>query len=284
MTTGLDGIYPDMPERDYHADPSLSSTGAKLLLPPSCPAKYRERMDNPPNPKPNFDFGHLVHHVVLRKGAPIAEIGAADYKTQAARKLRDLAHENGEIPALTHELTQATFMASQVFAHPVAGPLLTSGDAETSLFTTDPDAGVRMRARPDWMTQRDGRLWLVDLKTTVDANPDTFGRAAHKWGYHIQCAWYCTVARLLELDESPAFVLVCVEKEPPYLVSVCEFDMDAYLLGRKQMQQAIQTYQRCMETGEWPGYDQTIHSISLPPWAFADDQPTVNDLLEGATQ
>ena len=32
------GIYPDVPEADYHADEALSQSGAKLLL--DCPARY----------------------------------------------------------------------------------------------------------------------------------------------------------------------------------------------------------------------------------------------------
>lgn len=265
-----DGVKSDMSDRDYHADASLSASGAKLLLPPSCPAKFRERMDNPPEPKPHFDFGHVVHALVLGKGADLAVIDAPDWRGKYAREARDKAHAGGQIPVLASEYAVAETMCHEVRCHPVAGDLMADGDAETSLFATDPDTGVKLRARPDWMTQQDGRLYLLDLKTCADANPATFGRTAEKWGYYLQFAWYVAVVRLLELDDSPAFLFVCVEKEPPHLVSVCELDMDAYLLGRKHMRQAINTYQRCIQTGQWPGYDNTIHSISLPPWAVSE--------------
>jgi hypothetical protein len=277
-----DGVHADIPDTEYHSLPSLSSSGAKLLLPPSTPAKFRERMDNPPPPKPHFDFGHLVHKLVLDAGSDIEVIDAEDWRSKAAREARDQAHAEGKIPALKDEYRQAVLMRRAVRYHPIAGSLFDSGDAEMSLYTTDPDTGIKLRARPDWMTQRrDGRLWLVDLKTCADADPETFGRTAHKWGYHLQFAWYHTVARLLELDESPAFVFVNVEKEPPYLVSVCELDLDAYQLGRADMRRAIRIYQQCTETGVWPGYAEDVHSISLPPWAYPK-QPFTYQLGETA--
>lgn len=63
------GVYDDMPEHVYLADPvpggSLSFSGAKALLPPSCPALYRHQRDHGRPPKPAFDFGHAVHSMVL---------------------------------------------------------------------------------------------------------------------------------------------------------------------------------------------------------------------------
>lgn len=277
-----DGIYP--PSLGYTPDPNrLSPNGAKKLIQPGGPAKFDWDRKQRPEPKAHFDFGHAAHKFVLGEGEQIAPVYAETWQTKAAKEQREKAREAGLIPLLAKDVEKAQAMADAVHAHPLAATYLAQGDAEHWLYATEPETGQGLRMRADWMTQQD-RLYLIEYKTAADANPNVFARKAYDFGYHIACAFAVTCARLLELDESPAYLTIVQEKEPPYLVSVCEFDMDAYLLGRKQMQQAIQTYQRCMETGEWPGYDQTIHSISLPPWAFADDQPTVNDLLEGATQ
>ena len=60
LTITAPGVY-DIPAEDYHRDPvpggSLSSTGARKLLPPSCPAKFRYEQDNPPTPTAALDFG-----------------------------------------------------------------------------------------------------------------------------------------------------------------------------------------------------------------------------------
>jgi hypothetical protein len=269
MKTGVRGGISDT---EYHScRDSLSASGAKLLLPPSCPAKFKYRMDSPPVSKPEFDFGRLSHKMVLGEGAQITEIGAPDYRTQTARALRDEAIANGEIPALTSEIAKARDMAIAVRKHPIAGPLFTDGYAETSLYAVDPDTGVNLRARPDYMKTGDSRTKIIDFKTAADANPETFGRTALRWGYEIQMAWYITVAQLLKLDADPAFLFVCIEKTPPYLVSVMELDTEAFNLGKRRMREAIDIYQRCMETGEWPGYPLGISPISLPSWATDEE-------------
>jgi hypothetical protein len=72
-----DGLF-TVEENTYHRDRgSLSCSGAKLLLPPSCPAKFRQRMDNPPEPKPHFDFGSVVHTLTLGAGSDYAVLEPA---------------------------------------------------------------------------------------------------------------------------------------------------------------------------------------------------------------
>lgn len=273
------GVYPGVSDADYHADKgTLSASGAKLLLPPSTPAHYRWAMENPREPKPAFDFGHLVHKLVLGEGADVAVIDAPDWRGKAAREARDEAYAAGRIPVLQAEFRDGLDMARAVDGHPVAAALFADGDPEVSLYATDPGTGVGMRARPDWMTMRDGRLWLVDLKTSVTAEPAGFARKAADYGYHVQAAWYCHVVRLLELDPSPAFVFVVVEKAAPYLVSVTEFDAEAMETGRVLMGQALRIYRACRDSGQWPGYDAAVTSMSLPPWAVWRD--VVGDWVE----
>jgi hypothetical protein len=276
------GVHGGISDAEYHScRDSLSASGAKLLLPPSCPAKFREYMGSPPKPKPEFDFGKLAHKLVLGEGEDIVEVEAADWRGKDAREARDKAHADGKIPALTAELNRAHDMNMEVRIHPIAGPLLNAeGHSEVSLFTRDPDTGVNLRARPDRMTNGGDRVTILDYKTAADANPATFGRTAEKWGYHIQFAWYVTVARLLKLDDNPAFLFVCQEKTPPYLVSVCELDGEAFDLGRRQMQQAIGIFKSCTDMDAWWGYGPEIHSVSLPPWAFSSNQPTIGELLD----
>lgn len=277
------GIYNWIGEDAYHADrASLSASGAKLLLSPNCPAKFRERMDNPPTPKREYDIGHLVHKLVLGKGADIVEIDAPDYRTKDAREARDKAHANGKIPALAHEVAMAQRMASSVFAHPVAGPLMSDprNETEMSLYTDDPETGIRLRGRIDCLHfAKDGRVWLIDLKTSTTADPDVFRRKAADLGYHMQADWYLGLMTLLKLAVDPAFVFVVVEKTPPYLVSVVEFDGESLAEGHRRNRAAIDTYVRCMARGVWPSYPDTdeIVPISLPPWAFRES--TINDLF-----
>lgn len=276
-----DGMRSSVSDAEYHGDrDTLSSTGARLLLPPSCPAKFKQWRDNPPLPKREYTIGHVVHALVLGKGLDIVEVHATDYRTKDARDARDKALADGHAPVLTHELMQCHAMAGAVLNHPTAGPLFEGkGESEVSFYGTDPATGVRLRARVDRMHfADDGRVWLVDLKTDRNAYPAAFVRDAANHGYHFQAAWYLMVIQLLKLAASPAFVFPVVEKEPPYLVSVVEFDAEAIAEGTRLCRQAIDVYHDCQANDTWPGYDADITPISLPPWAF--NRGHLNELID----
>jgi hypothetical protein len=281
-----DGLY-TVEESTYHADRgSLSCSGAKLLLPPNCPAKFKERMDNPPPAKRHFEFGHLVHLLVLGIGVPTVEIDADNYRTKAAQEARDAARAEGKIPVLVgadandefgSELAKAQAMADAVRAHPEAGELFRRGHAEKSLYWTDPKTGVRLRARADWLTLINERLTCVDLKTAASVYRPDLERAFWKNGYYLQNAWY--VRLLTEIKGSePDFAFVCVEKEPPYLVEVVRYEPEDVAEGHRLNRIAIDTYARCIETGEWPGYTDAT-TFRLPRWARNDTARAEADAL-----
>jgi hypothetical protein len=264
-------IIADLSDDEYHsARDSLSFSGAKLLLPPSCPAKFRERMDNPPKPKPEYTFGHAAHRLVLGKGAEIVEVDAPNWKTKAAQEMRATAC-NGIAPMLTHELETARAMERAVREHPIAGRLFEHGEAEMSLYAVDPMTGVKLRGRTDWLTTVEGQYWIVDFKTSTTAAPEEFARLGAKWLYHGQHAWYEDLVKAVGLSDSPRFVDVVCEKSPPYVVTVVEFDAESVNLGRQLNRKAIDLYAECVRTDTWPDYGPRIHPISLPLWAFDDE-------------
>lgn len=270
------GVHADIPETSYHADRgSLSQSGAKLLL--SSPAKFKQNQDHPPKPKREYDLGHLAHKLVLGKGADLVVIDAPDWRTKAAREGRESAHELGLIPVLERELANAEQMRAAIVEHELAGPLLfAEGRSEVSMYANDPETGLLLRGRADRITNGKvidlgDRLLFVDYKTTTDADPRNWWRSAFRFFYHLQFAWYIELARALKLDDSPIFLHVCQELEPPHLISVNELGVDEYKLGREQMRDAIGIYLDCRERDEWPGYPPLINPISYAPWAFRRD-------------
>jgi hypothetical protein len=264
-------IIRDLPDAQYHADRgSLSFSGAKLLLPPSCPAKFREYMDNPPKPKPEYTFGHAAHRLVLGKGAEIVEVDAPDWRSKAAKEAREQAC-NGVAPMLIHELERARAIEEAVRSHPIAGPLFEQGEAEVSMYATDPATGIRLRGRTDWLTTWDGQYFVVDFKTSDTAEPTQFARKGAGYLYHSQHAWYEDLVKAVGLSDSPRFVDVVAEKTAPYIVSVVEFDAESVTEGRRLNRTAIDLYARCVEANEWPDYGTFIHSVSIPFWMLDNE-------------
>lgn len=268
------GVY-DLPEADYFADPvpwgSLSNSGAKLLLPPSCPALYRYWTDHPRPPKDEFDFGHAAHREVLGVGADIHPVDFADWRTKAAQIARDEARAAGLVPLLGKDYERVQAMADALRAHPFAGALFDpiSTLAERSLFWVDPETEVMRRARLDISARLpNGRSVVVDYKSCVSAEPERCSKAMYDYGYHRQGAWYLDGAQALGLgDEDTAFLLVWQEKDPPHLVTVTYPDPIALRAAREDNRRALELYARCVSADDWPSYASDVIPLSLPAWA-----------------
>jgi hypothetical protein len=273
------GVY-DIPAEVYHADPvpggSLSSSGARRLLPPSCPAVFRYEQEHGRTPKREFDLGHAAHRLVLGdgNGPDLVVIDADNYRTKAAQARRDEAHARGAVPLLTAEHEQVAAMARAILEHPLAAALFnpdTGGHPERSLFWRDEPTGVMMRARLDWLPRwsGSGRLIVPDYKTTKSAEPDAIQRAIYDRGYHMQGVWYLSGVTALGLagEQPPVFVFVFQEKTPPYVVTVAQLDVRAIQIGQALNRRALQVYAECSASGRWPGYADDVVTVSLPGWA-----------------
>jgi len=267
------GAY-DIPEDVYHADPvpggSLSSTGARAILPPGTPARFNWERRRAVHKK-EWDLGSAAHQIVLGTGPEIVIIDAADYKGKDAKDARNGAYADGQIPLLTHEYESVQAMVMQIRRHPIAGPLFTegTGTAEQSLFWIDEATGVWCRGRLDWIkpAPSGGRLIAADLKTTTAADAESIQKAVARFGYHQQAAWYLDGLRALGVAADPAFVLVFVEKTPPHLVHVVQLDAYTLTIADAKNRRARQVYAECAATSIWPGYPTDITAVSLPAWA-----------------
>ncbi|MCA9843222.1 MAG: PD-(D/E)XK nuclease-like domain-containing protein [Dehalococcoidia bacterium] len=273
-----DGAYDGVDEESYHSDPtSLSVSGAKLLLPPSCPAKFRHARDNPQPPRRAFDFGHLAHRMVLGAGSEFTVLDPAIHglkkdgqvadnprATSTWKNAESEARRAGRIPVSVEEWRTAEQMAEKVRAHPQARELFTDGQPELALYHRDPETGVRLRGRLDWL-RNDGTI--IDYKTCQSAEPREIERAFHKFSYHMQNAWYVDLVDALGLSSNSLLCFVAQEKVPPYEVTVVEYDQDAIAVGRERNREAIRLYAELMQRGEWPSYTSETITISLPAWA-----------------
>lgn len=275
MTTTADtdiqpGVY-DITADDYHADPvpggSLSSTGARKLLPPGCPALYHyEQGHQQAKPARHLEFGTAVHTLAFGDGPGLVRIDADSYKTKEAQQAAAKARAQGAVPLLAAEMQQAEDMAAALLAHPQAGDLLTDGEAEQTYLWRDPETGIWCRARMDYV--RPGEV--VDLKTTQDVSLDALIKTIHKWGYHQQRDWYIRGYRAI-WGHDPEWKFIFIDKNPPYLITVVDCDVTSALIGEARNRRARHIFAECQRTGIWPAHDQQIWTLPLPAWAEKND-------------
>lgn len=272
------GIYRDLDEEKYHADPvpegSLSVSGAKKLL--DSPARFKWEQEHR-EPKKAFDFGHAAHAKVLGKGLPVAVIpdellssnGAAS--TTAAKAFVAEARERGDVPLKSDEAAVIDAMAAKLAEHASASKLLAAGEAERSMFWRDEETRIMLRGRTDWITALPtGRPCIVDYKTTArSANPDRFRWEARDYDYHMQDCHYREGLDALTGDRH-AFLFIVQEKTAPYLVSVVELDDDARDVGDQRNRVARRLYLDCRTRDQWPAFPG-ITRINLPNAKYAPE-------------
>lgn len=266
----MNGLIDGLSSEDYHGHKtSLSSTGARQLLPPSCPAKFRWQQDNGQEPKDAYDFGHVAHALVLGEGEGYKVLDFPDRRSKAARDAIAEARAEGLVPILAGAFNVALAMADVIREHPVASKLFSNGKPEQSAFWTDPVTGVQLRTRFDWLPTPVAVETLVvpDYKTAQSAEPGKWVRSAADYGYHQQAAWYLDTLPHIGFDGPAKFQFVVQEKTAPYLVTVIELDEMALRIGRARNRQAIDLYARCVTTDTWPGYATDVVETSLPTWA-----------------
>lgn len=255
------------------ASTTLSSTGARVLLAPGGPARFRHQAaTGTVEVRRQFDLGHAVHTLVLGAGPNLVYIDAEEWRTKAVKDEVAEARANGAVPLRPSDWTAVLAMTAAVRAHPIAAKLLAVGEPERTLIWRDPATGVLCRAKVDWL-RPDG---IVDLKTTESAAPDALSKAAHNYGYAIQAPFYLRGFRLLDLDAAvqrePFFVHIAVEKTAPYLVHVNQLTERAIAWGDRQVSAALEIYRDCSAAGEWPGYPtDEITDIDLPAWVRTEE-------------
>ena len=219
------GIYDGISNKDYHAHPAIGSTSLKTLA-TRTPAHYQWDQKHPKH-SDAFTIGTAAHSLILEDDTSgIVVVAADNWLTKAAKEEKAEALAAGKQPLLIKEMAQVVGMRDAVMTHPVARELFTGHRAEASVFWDE--NGLPLKCRPDaWQPSR-----LVDLKTTINADPREFGKTAYNFGYHQSAAHYIDGVKVATGEDLP-FTFVLVEKTAPYLVSVVELDPEAIEIGRR---------------------------------------------------
>jgi hypothetical protein len=272
------GRYPELPADEYHQIAALGASGAFDIL-DRCPAYYwHNSAFNPdfvPKHKRDFDFGTACHIAVLEPATyanRVVVIDADSYRTNAAKEARDAAYAVGKTPILAHQLPEIEALRDAVAAHPIAKDAFFGGHAEITYVWKDPDFGLPCKLRADYVPE--SLDYIVDLKSTTNAHPAAVGRTAVQLGWPQRAAWYLDGIEAAEGRRPKDYWFVCVEKDPPHLISVCRLDERAIEWGSRMNRKAVETLAWCIDNDAAPGYRHHDHrgvdmpfTIELPGWA-----------------
>lgn len=261
------GVYRDVPDTEYHADQdSLSSTGARTIVFGS-PAQFRYEQDHGGVRKTEYDEGHAAHLYVLGTGAELKVFDEfKSWQSDKAKAANAAARAAGKVPLLRKQDNTARAMAKVCLEHELAGALLAEGEAELSAWWIDEETGARLRLRTDWLTIINGRLVVVDYKTSKGAGKAAFAKSVGEYGYYCQQPFYVAGFEALDLDDDPDFIFISQCKTPPYEVTVARIDADDVARGRDLNRHGIRTWAECRASGRWPDGSDRIHPVSVPTY------------------
>jgi len=262
----------DLPDDAYHSLPELSSSQAKALL--ESPARFNYWRNKRRPEKKTYDVGHAVHAKVLGTGATVVAIpddllatnGAIS--TKAAKEWVEQARAEGKVPMKADELRPIEEMSEAVLRHETASVLFSQpGNPEVSILSTDPNTGVGVRARFDYLPYpRSPRAIALELKTTDDASPEAFVKSIIEYGYDLSHEWYRDTYRWAT-GEEVEFAFIVVEKRPPYLVAHYRLPESFIAMGSRKAIEARAQYAEYTASGVWPGYSPEIVPLEPPMWA-----------------
>ena len=281
------GLFLDLPNETYHADPAIGSSGFKLLA--KSPAHYFAAYLDPERPPrketPAFKIGKAWHTAVFEPGDfdnryTVMPEGL-DRRTKEGKALWAEIIASGKTPLSAGEIADLKAMGRAANAHPATRVLFTQGGlCEASIFWQDPDHGVLCKIRPDYMVppcQQFPNGLIIDGKSAEDASPEGFARATWNWEMFYQAAHYSDgFQRHFETSKPPKFLWLAQEKERPYATAIYAASDDLVEYGRRRIAPLKRLYADCMATECWHGYPTNVSTLALPSWAAK----TVQDALQ----
>lgn len=272
----LPGCYAGIPIDLYHGDltdgPGISSSGLRTIEAKSPSHYYATSYLNPDRlpeePKDHFSFGRAAHTLLLgedgfREQFVVRPDKWKDWRTDAAKAWRTEQQAAGRTVLNADDIVAIRHIAKQLAADPLVQSGILQGKVEHSLIWRDKITGVWLRSRPDVIPSADGVL--VDLKTTTDASPEAVVNSIRNHGYALQGALAGMGMEATLGIKMTDFVLVWIEKSAPYAVNISPVDPEWIYWARRQLRRAIDTFAKCVETNEWPGYSGEATAF-IPGW------------------
>lgn len=274
-----------MPRAEYDAIDALNISRLKEMK--RSPLHY-QHMLSAPKESDALTVGEATHVAVLEPERYARQFAVWD-RTTAGGKMAPRAGQYWESfvqsnlgrTHLTPEQNRlANAIAAAVRFNEHANPYLESGDPEVTIEWRLPleifPEGRAAKGRVDWFTVMDGQPVLVGLKTARDCRHFQFSKQAANLGYHLQWAYYFDGFKAVKGREA-RLVEIVVESEPPHAVAVYRIPADIIEQGREEYWECAKALRDCEESGVWPGPASGEEDLTLPSWAYKQDND-LNDI------
>jgi len=268
---------------EYEKLEGLRASGLKLLH--RSPAHFKSHAERE---TPALRFGRLFH-LAMQNGERFMDLlrvepdfvgftrdGKESSRSKEAKEKKEQWKKDlpKECIVMTHaEADTLIGMVRAVQAHRLLKNLIKNGVRETSLQVDDPETGLKLKCRPDFISETG---YCVDFKTTIDARPRQFIRHIfdeHGYFYILSAAHYAHCGKVSGAYRSDRFFFVAIEKEPPHGITVFPMDSGCLDVGESHRGPLTKLYAKCLREDDWPCYPVKAVPVEIPGWVQYPDYP-----------
>lgn len=280
-----EGLYPEITEDEYHADPCESVSVSRSVL-KECINKTpmhafiaHPRLYTPKKEKTEdkFDLGTAAHSMLLNRGKATIEAPEKwkNWTTNAAKQWRADIRESGGTPLLQSQYEQVCEMVEAVRSQlPEHGleHLFVEGKGKPEVCGIwDDVVGGWSRCMFDWLEQD---LTITDVKTTdVAIDLESIARHCASMEYEIQDAFYtrCIEHLYPEMAGRVKFRFLFIEAKPPFTILPVFLPNDAKTKGRFRVERGMKLWRECLSSGVWPRHSGKVgdQTLEYPSWSVA---------------
>ncbi len=257
-----------MNETDYYSIKMLSNSALKNFSEYS-PRKAMYLYENGIKETEALLFGRMIHKQVFEAGEFLDEFEylpeGFSLKTKANKQLYQKIIDSGKTPVKPAQKTLLDNLCNRILESKNAEILL-RGLPEKEFFGEL--AGEKIKSKLDLINPDKG--YILDLKTTQNAEPHAFVVECEKRQY-FQQAWLYTELARQNGQKINKFFFLNIEKEPPYSMSIVEVSKVQFDIGYEQFNHNLAMYKRA-KSDPFRDFDkfpdgQKHFQYLLPDWA-----------------
>jgi len=271
------GIYPGISREAYEAIDAINWSILKVYDRSPLHAKWA--MDHPKAPTPAMERGTAVHMAVLEPDRFDLEYVVAPKVDRRTKKGKlewsnfEEANE-GKSYVSQKDMDYICAVRSKIRKHPTILPLLTGPGLNECAVVAERKLGdssrksVLCKSLIDRIKDHDGYTWVLDFKSTIDAEPERFGKQAANLDYPPQGGFYLDnlEAAVPAGKKERRFLFIAWESDPPHEPKVYELDEEDLRVASERARRLLRVHARCVDKQYWPGYHQDIEIMRLPEW------------------
>jgi exodeoxyribonuclease VIII len=262
-------IWYDMSMDDYLANEALGSSSLKKLI--INPYEFKEYLRSDKKDTKATILGTAIHTAILEPNDFFNRyvLQPEDWGPKNKKPGKTLwdefkknADKNGKIPLGFEDAVIILKVIHAAKLHRFVQNLLKGAQTEVTAIANN--GGYRLKARADLIT-KDNYIW--DVKTTSQGmTDDALARTIFKEGYHFQAVHHSETFKKAGIPvKGFGWIFVSTNTAAVHIKTRIAGEK-TLKNGKKDWDIALQTYEECLETDSWPGYDDEGFEIDLPEY------------------